>query len=71
MKNIFSFQIFFSLPYFFKVLRLFLFLQAPREYVQEYELQELSDGLSVSSLGLNFKLSQSDFINGELKLKVG
>lgn len=43
--------------------------EAPEEYVQEYEVQQLRDGLLVSSLGLNFKLSRSDFIKHELKLK--
>ncbi|XP_045625008.1 cell adhesion molecule 2 isoform X2 [Procambarus clarkii] len=43
--------------------------QAPKEFVHEYELEKLSDGLAVSRLGLDFKLSQSDFIHGELKLK--
>ncbi|XP_042234833.1 kin of IRRE-like protein 3 [Homarus americanus] len=42
---------------------------AKGEYLQNYETEKLSDGLIVSRLGLKFQLSQSDFINGELKLK--
>ncbi|KAK8744664.1 hypothetical protein OTU49_000555, partial [Cherax quadricarinatus] len=43
--------------------------QASQECVHKYELEKLSDGLAVSKLGLNFRLNQSHFINGELKLK--
>lgn len=43
--------------------------EAPENYLRHYEHRKAADGLLVSNLGLNFKLSKSDFINGELKLK--
>ncbi|KAK7072842.1 hypothetical protein SK128_022444 [Halocaridina rubra] len=44
-------------------------MPAPEEYVRHYDHRKVEDGLLISNLGLNFKLSKSDFINGELKLK--
>ncbi|XP_042891812.1 uncharacterized protein LOC122266241 [Penaeus japonicus] len=42
---------------------------APKEYLREYNHVKTADGLFISTLGLNFKLTKTDFIQGELKLK--